>query len=345
MTKVGIIGATGYTGVELVRLIAGHPEATLSIITSRQHAGVSISDVYPALNGIADLTCDVFSVEKVCEMTDVVFLALPHKMPMEIVPDLIKNNRKVIDLSADFRFRDIARYESAYQAHTSAHLASESVYGLAEVYRNEIRAASLIGNPGCYPTSILLPMIPLIKERLINPGTIISDSKSGVSGAGRGLSLGSHFCEVNESFKAYKVVEHRHTPEIEEILSIEAGTDVNITFIPHLIPVTRGMLSTIYTDLVKTVSEKTVFDCLNDYYRDAPFVRILKNKKVPDILWVSRTNYCDIGFRIDKRTNRLIVISAIDNLMKGASGQAVQNMNIMLGIDETTGLNDKPFLL
>lgn len=345
MIRVGIIGATGYTGVELIRLIAGHPQATLSILTSRQKAGASVSDIYPALNGVVDMKMEAFSMEKVCEMADYVFMALPHKMPMEIVPELFRNHLKIIDLSADFRFRDVSRYESAYEPHLAPELVKESVYGLCEVYRNKIRGASLIGNPGCYPTSVLLPLIPLIKEKLIHPKTIIADSKSGVSGAGRGLSLGSHFCEVNESFKAYKVTEHRHTPEIEEVLSIEAGVDVQITFTPHLIPCTRGMLSTIYSDLVKSVPEKTIMECLNDYYKDAPFVRILKSKQVPDISWVSRTNFCDIGFRIDGRLNRLIVVSAIDNLVKGAAGQAVQNMNIMLGIDETTGLLDKPFPL
>jgi N-acetyl-gamma-glutamyl-phosphate reductase len=345
MIRVGIIGATGYTGVELIRLIAGHPHATLSILTSRQQAGTAISDIYPALNRVVDLVCEPFSVEKVCEKADYVFMALPHQKPMEIVPDLYANKVKIIDLSADFRFRDVSRYEAAYQPHKAPGLVRESVYGLCELYRDQIREASLIGNPGCYPTSILLPLVPLIREKLIDPKSIIADSKSGVSGAGRGASLGTHFCEVNEGFKAYKVTEHRHTPEIEEVLSMEAGTDLQITFTPHLIPCTRGMLSTIYSDLAASVPEKTILECLTDYYKDSPFVRILKNRQVPDISWVSRTNFCDIGFRIDSRLNRLILVSAIDNLVKGAAGQAVQNMNIMLGIDETTGLSDKPFPL
>ena len=345
MIRVGIIGATGYTGAELIRLIAGHPHATLSILTSRQQAGVAISDIYPALNRVVDLVCEPFSVERVCERADCVFMALPHQKPMEIVPDLYANKVKIIDLSADFRFRDVARYEAVYQQHKAPGLVRESVYGLCEVYREHIRKASLIGNPGCYPTSILLPLVPLIREQLIDPKSIISDSKSGVSGAGRGLSLGTHFCEVNEGFKAYKVTEHRHTPEIEEILSLEAGTDIQITFTPHLIPCTRGMLSTIYANLAAPVSEEKIEACLSDYYKDAPFVRVLRKKQVPDIAWVSRTNFCDIGFRIDSRLNRLILVSAIDNLVKGAAGQAVQNMNIMMGVDETAGLCDKPFPL
>ena len=345
MINVGIVGATGYTGIELIRLIAGHPETQLSIITSRQHGGTPITDLYPALSGITDCVLEPFSLERVCEKADYVFMALPHKMPMEIVPGLMENNKKVVDLSADFRFQNVQTYETFYQPHTAGNLAAQSVYGLCELYREKIQQASLIGNPGCYPTSILLPLIPLIREKLIVPTSIISDSKSGVSGAGKGVSLGTHFCEVNESFKAYKVTEHRHTPEIEEVLSLEAGETVHLTFTPHLVPLTRGMLSTIYAEPVEGVSEKRILDCLSDVYRDAPFVRVLGEKKVPDMAWVRRTNFCDIGCRIDERTNRLILVSAIDNLMKGASGQAVQNMNIMMGIDETTGLNTPPFAL
>ncbi|MDD2388363.1 MAG: N-acetyl-gamma-glutamyl-phosphate reductase [Desulfobacterales bacterium] len=345
MTRVAVVGATGYAGAELVRILAGHDDVKLTVLTSRQYAGVRFDHVYPAMNGIVELECENFSVDRISEMADVVFMALPHKIPMQTVPELIDRGKKVVDLSADFRFRDVAVYETYYQPHTAAKLLETSVYGLCEVYGDQIRTARLIGNPGCYPTSMLLPLIPLIKHEIIDHRTIVVDSKSGVSGAGRSLSLGSHYCQANESFKAYKVCQHRHTPEMEEVLSHEAGESVHITFVPHLVPMTRGMLSTIYATLTKPVSSDDIRNCLSSFYSGRSFVRICPEGSFPDTLHVRGTNYCDIGFKIDQRTHRIVIVSVIDNLVKGAAGQAVQNMNIMLGFDETRGLNTVPYPL
>ena len=338
MTRVGVVGATGYAGAELIRILAGHPEIELTAITSRQYAGVKFDKIYPSMAGIVDLVCEELSVNSLCDRTDFVFMALPHKLPMEIVPELIRRGKRVIDLSADFRFKDAPTYEYFYQPHTAKDLLKRSVYGLCEVYFNRIKDADLIGNPGCYPTSILLPLIPLLKSKVLDTKTIVADSKSGVSGAGRSLSLTAHFCEANESLKAYKVGAHRHTPEIEEVLSLEAGKPVEITFVPHLIPMTRGMYTTIYADLDSNAGFEDIKNCIASFYSGRPFIRICPDDRPPDTLHVSGTNFCDIGFKIDERNHRLILISAIDNLVKGASGQAVQNMNIMLGIDETVGL-------
>jgi len=343
MTRVAVVGATGYTGAELVRILSQHPKATLTVITSRQYAGVRFDAVFPHLRGSVDLVCEAVSPERMDEHSDVVFLALPHKLPMTYAPELLKMGKKVIDLSADFRFKNAQTYESHYQPHFAKELLQKAVYGLCEIYARDIAQASLIGNPGCYPTSALLPLVPFVKEALIDLKTIIVDSKSGVSGAGRSLSLATHFCEVNESHKAYKVAQHRHNPEIEEILSAEACRPVRITFVPHLVPMTRGMLTTIYADLSQPVPEGSLRERLAAFYRGRPFIRICPEGAMPDTAHVRGTNYCDIGLKVDGRTNRLILVSVIDNLVKGAAGQAVQNMNIMLGFDETTGLLTAPF--
>jgi N-acetyl-gamma-glutamyl-phosphate reductase len=345
MTRVGIVGATGYAGAELVRILSGHPQVKLSILTSRQFAGVKFNDVYPAMAGRINLTCEELVVEKVCDKADIVFLALPHQLPMTLVPEFIKRKVRVVDLSADFRFNDAAVYESAYQPHTARDLLDTAVYGLSEIYFEAIRSALLIGNPGCYPTSALLPLIPLVKAGFLDLNTLVVDSKSGVSGAGRSLSLTSHFCEVNESFKAYKVAGHRHNAEMDAILSREAQQVVQLTFVPHLIPMSRGMLTTIYATPVKGIQAKAIRNCLVAAYSDHAFIRLCDEGRVPDTLHVKGSNYCDIGFVMDKRTHRLILISAIDNLVKGAAGQAVQNMNIMLDIEETAGLTPIPFPL
>ena len=345
MVRAGIVGATGYAGAELVRILSGHPQVELTTLTSRQFAGVKFNDVYPALSGHTNLVCQELTVEKVCDGADVVFTALPHQLPMTFVPEFIKRKMRVVDLSADFRFDDAAVYESAYQTHTAKDLLDQAVYGLSEIYFEDIQSASLIGNPGCYPTSVLLPLIPLVKNGLLDLNTLIVDSKSGVSGAGRSLSLTSHFCEVNESFKAYKVSGHRHNPEMEAILSREANQPINLTFVPHLVPMSRGMLTTIYATRIKGVEPVDIRSCLMDAYSACAFIRICADGRVPDTLHVKGTNFCDIGFQLDERTNRLIIISAIDNLVKGAAGQAVQNMNIMLGLDESAGLNHAPYPL
>ncbi len=345
MIRVGVVGATGYTGAELVRLLVGHPDVELTILTSRNYAGQRFEKVYPAMAGIVNLVCETFDLERLSDRADFVFTALPHKLPMEIVPALIRRGKKVVDLSADFRFRDASKYEAFYQPHTAKELLQESVYGLSEVYYDSIKTASLVGNPGCYPTSVLLPLLPLVQKNFLDLSTLIADSKSGVSGAGRSPSLTTLFCEVHESFKAYKVATHRHNPEMEEILSREAGQSVHLTFIPHLVPMSRGMLTTIYARPSKETDSKDIQHCLTSFYAKSPFVRFCPDDRPPDTLYVRGTNYCDIGVKFDEPNNRLILLSAIDNLVKGAAGQAIQNMNLMNGLDETTGLANIPYPL
>ncbi|MBU0462759.1 MAG: N-acetyl-gamma-glutamyl-phosphate reductase [Proteobacteria bacterium] len=347
MIKVGIAGASGYTGVELVKLISNHPETKLCAITSNSYKGSSLADIFPSMRGFGrglgrrfeNLICEDLDIQSLSGKIDLMFLALPHKISMQHVPALLDHKIKVIDLSADYRFTNAAAYESAYQEHTSKHLLKESVYGLSEIYRDQIKESNLVGNPGCYPTSILLPLLPLLKEGLILPHGLISDSKSGVSGAGRSLSLSTHFCEANESFTAYKIGNHRHTPEINEILSIHSQQKVSITFVPHLLPLTRGMLSTIYAQATDNATEDKIRKTFHAYYGNEPFLRILDKNMYPAISHVRGTNCCDIGFHFDEKTKKIIIISAIDNLLKGAAGQAVQNMNILFGLDEQTGLN------
>lgn len=339
MIKVGIAGASGYTGIELVKLINNHPDAKLCAVTSNSYKGQSLTDIFPSMRGFETTICEALDIHSLSQKVNVMFLALPHKVSMAYVPALLEKNIKVIDLSADYRFSDAAAYESAYQKHTSSHLLKESVYGLSEIYRNQIKASNIVGNPGCYPTSILLPLLPLIKEKLIEPHGIISDSKSGVSGAGRSLSLSTHFCEVNESFNPYKVGNHRHTPEINEILSSHSNERVSITFVPHLLPITRGMMSTIYAGVTARANEANIRDAYTDYYGQEPFVRVLDKNMYPSISHVRGTNCCDIGLHFNEKNRQIILVSAIDNLIKGAAGQAVQNMNILFGLKETAGLN------
>lgn len=343
MIRIAIVGATGYAGAELVRILSAHPEVELTVLTSRQFAGVRFDQVYPAFNGVIDLVCEAYSQDRICDRADVVFMALPHQLPMSFVPEFIEREKKVIDLSADFRFNDAAIYETAYQEHTAKELLASAVYGLSEIYAEQIGKATLIGNPGCYPTSVLLPLIPLLKKGLLDPSTLIADSKSGVSGAGRSLALASHYCEANESIKPYKVAVHRHNPEMDAILSREAQRPVSITFVPHLVPMTRGMLTTIYATPAANLQARDVTDCYAAAYSQRPFIRLCSKDRLPDTLIVRGTNYCDIGFKLDERNNRLIIVSAIDNLVKGAAGQAVQNMNIMMGFDETAGLLSVPY--
>jgi len=345
MTRVGVIGATGYAGAELVRILWGHPDVELTVITSRQYAGVRFDALYPAMAGVVPLTCEAYDPERICAQAEVVFTALPHKLPMGIVPELVARGKKVIDLSADFRFRELARYEAAYQPHSAPELLAAAVYGLCEVNAEQIAAARIVGNPGCYPTSILLPLVPLLAGGLLDPQTLVADAKSGVSGAGRGLSLTAHFCEVAESFKAYKVAVHRHNPEMDEVLSRAAARPVHLTFVPHLLPMSRGMLSTIYALPREGVQADEIRACLEDFYAGRPFVRLLDDSRLPDTRNVRGTNFCDIGFRLDPHNRRLILMGAIDNLVKGAAGQAVQNMNLMLGLAETAGLMAAPYPL
>ncbi len=338
MLRVGIVGATGYTGYELIRLLTGHPEAEISILTSRQYAGDPISEVFPSLKGRIQSRCRNPSIEEVAEESDFIFTAVPHKTAMEIVPQLHERGKRVIDLSADFRFRDHKVYERWYQPHACPELLDDAVYGLPELYRDRIRGARIVGSPGCYPTGALLPLIPLMKRQVISHNGIVIDAKSGLTGAGRVPSLETLFSEVNEGLKAYKVFEHRHCPEIEQELSGLAGHPLSVIFTPHLIPMSRGILTTIYCDLAQEETTETLLKWVEDFYRDEPFVRICPPDKFPNTLDVRGSNFCDIGLKADDQRKTVIAISAIDNLMKGASGQAVQSMNIMCGFPEKMGL-------
>jgi N-acetyl-gamma-glutamyl-phosphate reductase len=339
--RVAVIGASGYAGAELVRLILGHPHVTLTLLTSRQYAGQSYDGVFPAYTGQTDLNCETYSPEDAIQKADIFFLALPHKASMHIAAPLIDAGKKIVDLSADFRFKNQSMYETYYQQHEYPQLLKQAVYGLCEMNKQKISTADLIGNPGCYPTSVLLPLIPLLREKLIETTGIIADSKSGVSGAGRSPSVGTLFCEVNEGFKAYKVATHRHEPEMNENLSFAAGEDIQILFVPHLIPMSRGIVSTIY---VRTYcDEKKIRECLQTSYDSCPFVRVLPNGRMPNAAHVRNTNYCDIGLTYSQDKGIAVIVSTIDNLIKGAAGQAVQNMNIMMGFSETDGIDAIPF--
>lgn len=343
MVRVAIAGASGYTGFELVRVLVGHPEARLTTITSRAQAGQKMGEFYPALRRRCDLVFQDTTPDVLTADADLVFTALPHEAAMDIVPALLERGVKVVDLSADYRFRDASVYAEWYLPHKTPELLSEAVYGLPELHREAIRKARLVGNPGCYPTSVILALAPLLKAGLIDPATIIADSKSGVSGAGRGASLGVHFCEVNDGFKAYKVAEHRHTPEMEQELGLLAGKDVRISFTPHLVPMTRGILSTIYATAGTGVTPENLDRAYEAFYADAPFVRLRGRRELPDTLHVRGSNFCDIAWRLDKRTGRVVLVSVIDNLTRGASGQAVCNMNLMCGFPEELGLGDAPW--
>lgn len=343
MISVGIIGASGYTGAELARILCNHPEVRITAATSRQHAGQPLSEVFPSLRGRVDIICENLTVAELCEKADFFFTAVPHKTAMDLVPHLLAAGKKVVDLSADFRLRDVAIYEEWYQPHSSSQLLAEAVYGLPELYRHDISTCRLVANPGCYPTSIILGLAPLLKAGAIEAQTIIADSKSGTSGAGRGAQVGSLFCEVHDGFRPYKVGRaHRHTPEIEQELSVLAGANVHISFTPHLLPLSRGILSTIYASLVPGFDRQKIDALYRNQYQNEPFVRLLQEDTFPATQYVRGSNFCDISYKIDHTTKRIIVMSAIDNIVKGASGQAVQNMNVMHGFAETTGLTSVP---
>ncbi len=341
--RVAIAGASGYTGFELVRLICTHPSARLTMITSRQQKGQRLDDFYPALKRHCDLEFQEPDPARLASSADIVFTALPHQAAMDIVPELLALGARVIDLSADYRLRDAGVYGAWYSEHKTPELLEEAVYGLPELYRERIRSARLVANPGCYPTSVILAAAPLISKGLVDSDSIIADSKSGVSGAGRGASLGVHFCEVNEGFKAYKVAEHRHTPEMEQELSALAGRPLTINFTPHLVPMSRGILSTVYANLKDEVTAADVDEAFSALYGGEPFIRLGGRRQLPTTLQVRGSNYCDLGWRVDGRTRRVIVVSVIDNLTRGASGQAVCNMNLMCGFAENAGLEGAPW--
>jgi len=342
MITIGIVGASGYTGVELARLLCNCPDVKLSVATSRQYKGKNLADVYPNLAGMVDIVCEDLKTEELVDRADLFFTAVPHQTAMAIVPDLLKAGKKVVDLSADFRLHDAEIYEKWYQNHTAQEYLAEAVYGLPELHRQQIAEARLVANPGCYPTSVILGLAPLLQAEAIEPETIIVDSKSGASGAGRVAQTGTLFCEVNDGFKAYKVAEHRHTPEMEQEISKLCKKQVAISFTPHLLPMSRGILSTIYAKLTQAISDTEVHEIYNSFYNDETFVRLCEPGSYPATQFVRGSNFCDIGVKIDNRTGRIVVLSAIDNLVKGAAGQAVQNMNLMCGLPETKGLLSVP---
>jgi N-acetyl-gamma-glutamyl-phosphate reductase len=343
MVNVGIIGGSGYTGVELARILCNHPEVKITVATSRQFAGKPIASVFPNLKNRLDIVYENSSPEQLCGKADFFFAAVPHKTAMNIVPELLAAGKKVVDLSADFRIKDIATYEEWYQPHTSPYLLDKAVYGLPEIYRDSIVKSKLIANPGCYPTSIILGLAPLLRAGAIDPHTIIADSKSGTSGAGRAASVGTLFCEVHDGFKPYKVGRgHRHIPEIEQELSSLAGEKIMLSFTPHLLPISRGILSTVYATLNPEFNQPVILELYKKMYSTHPFIRLLDEDVFPATQYVRGSNFCDISFKIDTTTNRIIIMTAIDNVVKGAAGQAVQNMNLMCGYDEVTGLDIIP---
>lgn len=338
MIKVGIVGATGYTGVELLKILLHHPQVKITLATSEKYAGKKVSEVFAFFYGQTDLALEELDSPSIQKKCDFVFSCLPHKSAMTHVPVWIKAGLKVVDLSADFRFESPDIYEKWYEKHTAPELLKKAVYGLPELYRDKIKKSQLVGNPGCYPTGALLSLVPFIKSGSLDLETIIIDSKSGVSGAGRSAVVESLYAEVNESVHAYKVGNHRHMPEIEKELSLAAGREVVISFTPHLIPMDRGILSTIYAKVIQKMTTGAALKILSDFYKNEPFVKILPEGILPRTKDVFGTNNCQIGALHDPRTNRLILVSAIDNLMKGASSQAIQNMNLMCGFEETLAL-------
>lgn len=346
MIKASVLGATGYAGVELVRLLCSHKEVEISYVVSKSFAGQKLSDVYPNFRGVLDKELCDLDIEKIAKESDVVFTALPHGASKEVIPKLYEYGVKIIDLSGDFRYDDIKVYEQWYgEPHSSPELLAKSVYGLCELHRDRIKGASLIGNPGCYTTCSILGTAPLLKYGLIDPDSVIIDAKSGVSGAGRSTSLDNSFCECTENMKAYKIATHRHTSEIEQELSKFAGKDIMVSFTPHLIPLKRGILATIYANLKSDVTDEEIYSIYSEFYKDEQFVRVYQPGKLPETNHVAGSNFVDIGFKIDTRLKRVVVTSAIDNIVKGAAGQAVQNMNIVFGFNENEGLNNPGFYI
>ena len=348
MVKVGIIGATGYAGNELVRLLMGHKDVEIMWYGSRSYIDKKYAEVYQNMFEIVEDTCLDDNMEELASKVDVIFTATPQGFLAGVLTEEILSKVKIIDLSADFRIKDVRTYEKWYKIeHKSPQFIEEAVYGLCEINRDKVKGARLIANPGCYTTCSILTAYPLVKEGLIDPDTLIIDAKSGTSGAGRGAKLPNLFCEVNENMKAYGVTNHRHTPEIEEQLGYAAGKEIVVNFTPHLVPMNRGILATEYATLNKkadgtlpTYEEvKAIYD---KYYKNEKFVRVLEKDVCPETKWVEGSNYVDVNFKIDERTGRIVMMGALDNLVKGAAGQAVQNMNLLFGFDEAEGLNLVP---
>lgn len=343
MIKVGIIGATGYAGSELVRILLGHKDVEIKWYGSRSYIDKKYASIYPNFFQLVDANCMDDNMEVLADQVDVIFTATPQGLCASLVNEEILSKVKIIDLSADFRIKDVKVYEEWYKLeHKSPQFIEEAVYGLCEINREDVKKARLVANPGCYTTCSILTCYPLVKEGIIDPNTIIVDAKSGTSGAGRGAKVDNLFCEVNENMKAYGVATHRHTPEIEEQLGYACGEKITINFTPHLVPMNRGILATAYASLKKDVTYEEVKAIYDKYYADEKFVRVLEKDVCPQTKWVEGSNYVDVNFKIDPRTNRIIMMGAIDNLVKGAAGQAVQNMNLMFGLKESEGLELVP---
>lgn len=343
MIKVGIIGATGYAGSELVRILLGHKDVEIKWYGSRSYIDKKYASIYQNFFQLVDANCMDDNMEVLADQVDVIFTATPQGLCASLVNEEILSKVKIIDLSADFRIKDVKVYEEWYKLeHKSPQFIEEAVYGLCELNREDVKKARLVANPGCYTTCSILTCYPLVKEGIIDPNTIIVDAKSGTSGAGRGAKVDNLFCEVNENMKAYGVATHRHTPEIEEQLGYACGEKITINFTPHLVPMNRGILATAYASLKKDVTYEEVKAIYDKYYADERFVRVLKKDVCPQTKWVEGSNYVDVNFKIDPRTNRIIMMGAIDNLVKGAAGQAVQNMNLMFGLKESEGLELVP---
>ena len=343
MIKVGIIGATGYAGGELVRILMGHKDAEIKWYGSRSYVDQKYADVYRNMFQIVDAKCMDDNMEELADQVDVIFTATPQGLCASLVSEEILSKTKIIDLSADFRLKDVDVYEEWYKIeHKAPQYIDEAVYGLCEINRDLVKSARIVANPGCYTTCSILTAYPLAKEGLIDMSTLIIDAKSGTSGAGRGAKLPNLYCEVNENIKAYGVATHRHTPEIEEQLGYASGEKVVLNFTPHLVPMNRGILATEYATLKKEVTYEEVKAVYDKYYAKEKFVRVLDRDVCPETKWVEGSNYVDIGFKIDPRTNRIIMMGAIDNLVKGAAGQAVQNMNLLFGLPEEEGLELVP---
>lgn len=341
MIKAAIAGATGYVGVELLRLLQQHPEVEVVYAGTESYADQALGEVYPHLQAITSLKALQHDAEKMAQMADVIFTALPHGVAMQMAPMILTAGKKLIDLGADFRLQNPDVYQNWYQHEPAAkEILQQAVYGLPEIsQREEIVSAQLIANPGCYPTAAILGIMPALQAGIVEHNDIIIDAKSGVSGAGRGLALGSHFCEVAENFKAYNIAGlHRHTPEIEQNIAQITKKNIPIQFTPHLVPMVRGLLATSYLKLNKSLTTKNIWDIYAEAYQAEPFIRLRPINELPQTKQVTGSNYCDIGLQIDLRTQRLIVVSVIDNLLKGAAGQAVQNFNLMFGFAETLGL-------
>ena len=343
MIKVGIIGSTGYAGVELVRLIMQHKEAEVVWFGSRSYVDQDYASVFRNMFEIVDAKCMEDNMEQLADAVDVIFTATPQGLCSSLVNEDILNKVKIIDLSADFRIKDVNVYEKWYKIeHKSPQFIDEAVYGLCEINREKTKGARLVANPGCYTTCSILSIYPMVKEGLIDPKSIIIDAKSGTSGAGRGAKVPNLFCEVNENIKAYGVATHRHTPEIEEQLGYAAGEEVLVNFTPHLVPMQRGILVTAYANLKKEVTYEEIKAVYDKYYKDEYFIRVLNKDETPETRWVEGSNFVDVNFKIDERTGRIIMMGALDNLVKGAAGQAVQNMNIIFGLPENEGLQQVP---